>query len=164
MRQIGLTRLLNLMIAALPLGSALAAEVRMSNDFPGAGYVSAYTIATGNPYTDATLRECSQARGRQNEPSVGVNPRNTKVIIASSNDYCGVYNDASDADGAPIASGPIWLGYYRSENSGATFQSSLVPGYPGDGSPYAALVRPEPAWKIPRQDCDRGRPHGRPLR
>ena len=62
------------------------------------------------------------------------------MIIGSSNDYCGVYNDGNDADGAPIASGPIWLGYYRSENSGASFQSSLVPGYPGDTSPYAALA------------------------
>ncbi|MEA2608796.1 MAG: hypothetical protein QOJ75_1039, partial [Chloroflexota bacterium] len=35
---------------------------------------------------------------------------------------------------------PIWLGYYRSENAGATFQSSLVPGYPDDTSPYAALA------------------------
>jgi hypothetical protein len=34
--------------------------------------------------------------------------------------------------------GSIWLGYYRSENGGASFTSSLVPGYPGDTSPYAA--------------------------
>ncbi len=84
--------------------------------------------------------ECSRSRGRQNEPAVAVNPRNINVIIGSSNDYCGVYNDDSDANGAPIPSGPIWLGYYRSENSGARFQSSLVPGYPGDTSPYAALA------------------------
>ena len=130
---------LNFLIAATATGSALA-EVRLSNDFPAGSYVSAYTIATGIPYTDPTLSECSRARGRQNEPSVGVNPRNINVIIGSSNDYCGVYNDGSDADGAPIASGPIWLGYYRSENRGASFQSSLVPGYPGDASPYAALA------------------------
>ena len=139
MRQMVLTRLLSLMIVAIPVGSAFA-EVRMSNDFPTAGYVSTYTIATGIPYTDATLDECSRARGRQNEPSVGVNPRNTNVIIASSNDYCGVYNNGNDADGAPIPSGPIWLGYYRSEDSGVSFRSSLVPGYPGDASPYAALA------------------------
>ena len=126
-------------IATIATGNALA-EVRMSNDYPAGGYVSTYTIATGIPYTDATLSECSRARGRQNEPSVGVDPRNTNVIIASSNDYCGVYNNGNDADGAPIASGPIWLGYYRSENGGASFQSSLVPGYPGDTSPYAALA------------------------
>jgi hypothetical protein len=129
------------MSAAIVAESGLAsADVRVSNDFPGGGYVSTYTLATGNPYTDATLTECSRSRGRQNEPAVAVNPRDIRVIIASSNDYCGVYNDGDDADGAPIASGPIWLGYYRSENSGTSFQSSLVPGYPGDTSPYAALA------------------------
>jgi len=135
------TRLVISTVAGIVAGSALA-DVRLTNDFtgPGGGYVSTYTLATGNPYTDATLTECSRSRGRQNEPAVAVNPRNTNVIIGSSNDYCGVYNDGNDANGAPIASGPIWLGYYRSENGGNSFQSSLVPGYPGDTSPYAALA------------------------
>src|SRR5713101_114641 len=44
-------------------------------------------------------------------------------------------------DGTPVALGPIWLGYYRSENGGTSFQSSLVPGYPGDVSPYTALAQ-----------------------
>jgi len=129
-----------LIIVSIAFASTPGNDVRLSNDFPGGGYVSAYTLATGNPYTDATLTECSRSRGRQNEPSVAVDPRNTNVIIGSSNDYCAVYNDGSDANGAPIPSGPIWLGYYRSENGGASFQSSLVPGYPGDTSPYAALA------------------------
>ena len=126
-------------IAALACGTTLA-DVRLTNDF-GGGYVSTYTIATGNPYTDPTLLECSRSRGRQNEPAVAVDPRDTRVLIGSSNDYCGVYNDGEDANGAPIASGPVWLGYYRSENGGASFRSSLVPGYPDDTSPYAALAK-----------------------
>ena len=122
--------------------STPAADVRLSNDAPGtSGYVSNYTAVTGQPYTDATLTECSRARGRQNEPSVAVNPRNPQVIVGSSNDYCGTYNDGADADGAPLPVGPIWLGYYRSQNGGASFQSSLVPGYPGDTSPYAARAQ-----------------------
>jgi hypothetical protein len=139
MRKTVAIRLVILTVAAIPAGGALA-DVRLTNDFPGGGYVSTYTLATGNPYTDATLDECSRARGRQNEPAVAVNPRNINVIIASSNDYCGVYNDGNDANGAPIPSGPIWLGYYRSENGGTSFRSSLVPGYPGDTSPYATLA------------------------
>ena len=128
------------------LGSAIAstpaADVRLSNDAPGtSGYVSNYTAVTGTAYTDATLTECSRARGRQNEPSVAVNPRNPQVIVGSSNDYCGTYNDGADADGAPLPVGPIWLGYYRSQNGGASFQSSLVPGYPGDTSPYGARAQ-----------------------
>jgi hypothetical protein len=114
-------------------------DVRLSNDFPGGGYVSTYTLATGIPYTDAVLSECSIARGRQNEPAVAVDPRNTNVLIGSANDYCGTY--AGSPPGNFIPAGPIWLGYYRSENAGASFQSSLVPGYPGDTSPYAALAQ-----------------------
>ena len=133
-------RLAMLTIAAIPAAGALA-DVRLTNDFPGAGYVSTYTLATGIPYTDATLQECSRARGRQNEPAVAVDPRDTRVLIGSSNDYCGVYHDGVDANGAPIPSGPVWLGYYRSQDGGASFRSSLVPGYPDDTSPYAVLAK-----------------------
>jgi hypothetical protein len=123
-------------IAASSLSTAVPPNVRLSND--QSGYVSAYTIATGLPYTDNTLRECSVSRGRQNEPSVAVNPRNPQVILGSSNDYCGVYQPPGAAEPQPV--GPIWLGYYRSENGGTSFTSSLVPGYPDDTSPYAALA------------------------
>ncbi|MEY2432867.1 MAG: hypothetical protein QOC92_2592 [Acidimicrobiaceae bacterium] len=115
-------------------------DVRLSNDCHpdagcGAGYVSAYTLATGQPYTDPTLDECTVSHGRQNEPSVAVDPRDTSVLVGSSNDYCGVYNRGVLAG----AVGPIWLGYYRSQDSGSSWVSSLVPGYPDDQSPYAAL-------------------------
>ena len=116
-------------------------NVRLTHDETAGAYVSAYTLGTGTAYTDPTLTECSRSQGRQNEPAVAVDPRDTRVLIGSSNDYCGVYNNGMDANGAPIPSGPVWLGYYRSENSGGTFVSSLVPGYPGDTSPYAALAQ-----------------------
>ena len=130
----------SLVAAALSLipATLFAQEVRLTND-TGVGYVSTYTLATGIAYTDAVLAECSRARGRQNEPTVALDPRNTSVMIASSNDYCGVYAFTPPPQ-TPAATGPIWLGYYRSENGGASFQSSLVPGYPGDTSPYAALA------------------------
>src|SRR6476646_8614136 len=138
-------------VAALALPALLAlggvagasspgADARLTNDCHpdagcGAGYVSAYTLATGNAYTDQTLDECSVAKGRQNEPSVAVDPRDTTVLLGSSNDYCGVYNRGAAAG----AVGPIWLGYYRSQDSGSSWTSSLVPGYPDDRSPYARL-------------------------
>ena len=109
-------------------------DVRLTRD-EGTGYVSAYTLATGTPYTDQTLDECSISRGRQNEPPVAVDPRDTAVLLGGSNDYCGVYNRGIAAG----AVGPIWLGYYRSEDSGSSWTSSLVPGYPDDASPYKAL-------------------------
>jgi hypothetical protein len=132
-------------LGGLPaLASTSGGDIRLTNDSGSNGdYVSNYNV--NNPNTqvakDKTLAECSASGGRQNEPSVAINPRDTKVIVGSSNDYCGVYNDGVDADGAPIASGPIWLGYYRSENGGASFQSSLVPGYPGDNTPYAGRAQ-----------------------
>jgi hypothetical protein len=150
-------------VVPLAAGSAPGPDVRLTNDClnaagdplvdaasvgvlapcVGGGYVSSYQLA-GNRLPDGTIgptvapdpviRECSIARGRQNEPAVGVDPRNTNVVVGSSNDYCGVYAFSA----SPV--GPIWLGYYRSENSGASFQSSLVPGYPQDNTPYAALA------------------------
>src|SRR3954452_11897530 len=39
--------------------STPATDVRLTNDSPAtSGYVSDYTLATGTPYTDATLTEC----------------------------------------------------------------------------------------------------------
>ncbi|MFL5674710.1 MAG: sialidase family protein [Chloroflexota bacterium] len=124
-------------IASMSLvgGSLAAGDVRLSNDV-GHGYTSAYTLATGHPYTDDVLDECGVSRGRQNEPAVEMDPRDPNVLIGSSNDYCGVYQPPGSATPSPV--GPIWLGYYRSENGGTDFVSSLVPGYPGDTSPYAA--------------------------
>src|SRR4051795_10212111 len=126
------------------LGVGPGADVRLTNDDPAApgstGYISNYTMVNGGaPVTDDTLTECTRSRGRQNEPAVAINPRNTAVIVGSSNDYCGVHNVTIDDVPQPV--GPIWLGYYRSENGGTSFQSSLVPGYPGDGTPYAARAQ-----------------------
>jgi hypothetical protein len=120
--------------------STPGADARLTNDCHpdpgcGAGYVSGYTLATGVPYTDQTLDECTVSHGRQNEPSAAVDPRNPSLLLGSSNDYCGVYNRGIPAG----AVGPIWLGYYRSLDGGGSWTSSLVPGYPDDTSPYAAL-------------------------
>src|SRR5690242_21223904 len=147
--RVRMSRLIRLTIAAVGVvlaASAVAiaaipgADVRLSNDnAAGGGYVSDYTMVTGQPYTDATLTECTRSRGRQNEPAVAIDPRNTQVLVGSSNDYCGVHNVT--VDGVPQPVGPIWLGYYRSQTGGSSFQSSLVPGYPGDTSPYAARAQ-----------------------
>jgi hypothetical protein len=96
-------------------GSTPGTDARLTNDAPStAGYTSNYTMVTGLGSKDAVMTECSRSRGRENEPAVAMDPRNTSVIVGSANDYCAVYDDGDDADGAPIPSGPIWLGYYRS--------------------------------------------------
>jgi hypothetical protein len=135
-RKVVLGALVTLLVGLSGAASGAGSNVRLSRDFPGGGYVSAYTLATGTPYTDDVLTECSQSRGRQNEPAVEIDPANPNVVIGSSNDYCGVFLPPSDPTPDPV--GPIWLGYYRSQNGGASFTSSLVPGYPGDMSPYAS--------------------------
>src|SRR5713226_3098222 len=131
-------KVLLLALSLAPASTAFGQNVRLTNDNVAGGYKSVYTLATGIPYTDPVLAECSIARGRQNEPAIAVDPRNTNVLIGSSNDYCGVYAGSTTTF---VPAGPIWLGYYRSENGGASFQSYLAPGYPGDVSPYAALAK-----------------------
>ena len=102
------------------------------------------------------------AHGRQNEPSVAVDPRNTNVLVGSSNDYCGVYN-ANDADGDPVAGGPIWLGYYRSENGGAQLEELARSRLPGRHlAVRGAAQRPD---RVVGRPGDRlGRPRPRVLR
>src|SRR5262245_61446334 len=79
-------------VAALAALGAPPSNVRLTNDAAG-GYVSADSLAGLGAYTDATLGECSRAHGRQNEPAVAIDPRNPAVMVGSSNDYCGLYND-----------------------------------------------------------------------
>src|SRR5438046_2302148 len=120
---------------AIPAAFSHPGDTRLTNDSPAlSGYISDYTLVTGTSYTDDVLNACSKSRGRQNEPAIAVDPRNSQVIVGSSNDYCGVFQ----SNGSLLGLGDVWLGYYRSENGGASFVSSLVPGYIGDESPYAA--------------------------
>lgn len=99
-------------------GSAVAgSNARVTND----ATAGSYTRYDGG--TDAALTACSTGRRAQNEPSVAVDPHNTNVIVAGSNDYC-----------RQTVAGDVWAGYYRSTDGGSTWTNSLVPGYPGDTS------------------------------
>jgi hypothetical protein len=101
------------------VGPALAASnARVTND------ASANSYSRYDGGTDAALTACSTGRRAQNEPTVAVDPHNTDVIAAGSNDYC-----------LQTVAGDVWAGYYRSTDAGATWSNSLVPGYPGDTSP-----------------------------
>jgi hypothetical protein len=99
-------------------GSAVAvSNARVTND----ATAGSYTRYDGG--TDAALTACSTGRRPQNEPTVAVDPHNTNVITAGSNDYC-----------LQTVAGDVWTGYYRSTDGGSTWTNSLVPGYPGDTS------------------------------
>ncbi|MGH3098711.1 MAG: sialidase family protein [Streptosporangiales bacterium] len=107
---------------AVPAGSAgattVGANVAVSPDKP-------YVKANGRPITPGdAIRFCGDNLRQQNEPSAAVNPNNTDIIVAGSNDYCTV-------EGA----GGTWTGFYRSTDSGDSWQGSLLPGYPTDDSP-----------------------------
>src|SRR5262249_47728745 len=69
---------------------------------------------------------------RQNEPSMAASTRNPVHILAGANDYRTV-----DLPGLPDGeeNGDAWLGVFKSFDSGARWQSILLPGYPQDHSP-----------------------------
>jgi hypothetical protein len=116
---------LAVLVGALAVAAPTAqADVLVTRDATAGSYVRY------DGQSDATTRACSTGRRSQNEPSIAVDPGNVNVVVAGSNDYC-----------AQIVNGDVWVGYYRSTDGGATWQDSLVPGYPADESP-AGLASP----------------------
>jgi hypothetical protein len=105
-------------LMAAPPSALAATNNRVTLDNDG---VTSYTRYDG--LSDATTTACSSGRRAQNEPTVAVDPNNTAVVIAGSNDYC-----------AAMVNGDVWAGYYRSTDGGTTWHDSLVPGYPADDS------------------------------
>ena len=98
-------------------------NVRVTND-QGSSYVSADVLGGTGTYTDATLTRCGIDRRMQNEPTIAIDPRDTRVRTAGSNDYCTIPTN-----------GDAWAGFYRSSTSGVTWVDSLLPGYAQDNSP-----------------------------
>ena len=68
---------------------------------------------------------------RQNEPSIAVSSRNSMHLLAGANDYRTVdLNFLATGE-----TGDAWLGVFKSFDGGATWQSTLFPGYPLDRTP-----------------------------
>ncbi len=82
-----------------------------------------YVKANGAP-PDATTTSCSTNNRQQNEPSAAVDPKDPRIIVAGSNDYC-----------TAETTGGTWTGFYRSTDGGSSWTDGLLPGYPGDNSP-----------------------------
>ena len=131
-----------LLSATTVLASTPGADVRLSNDFPGGGYVSADDLARAAHYTDATLDECSRRTGRQNEPAVAIDPRNTdrddRQLQRLLRRLQRRRRRRRRADRRPDRSGSATT---ARENGGTSFPSSLVPGYPGDTLARAARAK-----------------------
>ena len=113
-----------LVVAFSGAAFGLNGNVRVTRDDTSASYLRY------DGTSDDTTAACSTGRRSQNEPTVAVDPHNTQVVAAGSNDYC-----------AAIVNGDTWAGYYLSTDGGSTWQDSLVPGYPADSSP-AGLASP----------------------
>ena len=113
--------LFSLVALGLVMGLAVPARAATEAKVTGDDTAGSYQLAGGG--TDDTMTACSTGRRQQNEPSVAVDPSDTDVVVAGSNDYC-----------AAIENGEVWTGYYRSEDGGTTWENSLVPGYPDDTS------------------------------
>jgi hypothetical protein len=108
---------LGLAVALAPPAHA-ATDARVTVDDAAGSYQLA-----NDGGTDETMTRCSEGRRQQNEPTIAVDPTDTDVVVAGSNDYC-----------AAIVNNEVWAGYYRSEDGGQTWANSLVPGYPDDTS------------------------------
>jgi hypothetical protein len=106
-----------LVMAVSPTSLASPANTRVTRDATSGSYLRY------DGTSDATMAACSTGRRSQNEPTIAVDPHNTQVVVAGSNDYC-----------AQIVNGDVWPGYYRSSDGGGTWSDSLVPGYPDDSS------------------------------
>ncbi|HEY1534146.1 MAG TPA: hypothetical protein VGF76_09005, partial [Polyangiaceae bacterium] len=83
--------------------------------------VSGTDWTTGDPFLQ-----------RQNEPSLAVSTRNNAHLVAAANDYRSV--DLPGLLGIEER-GDAWMGVFKSFDSGQTWASALLPGYPLDSSP-----------------------------
>jgi hypothetical protein len=119
-----------LCLSALALAVLMAAPARAATDTRVTGDDAAGSYVRSDGGSDETMARCSEGRRQQNEPTVAVDPADTDVVVAGSNDYC-----------AAIVNNEVWAGYYRSDDGGTTWAHSLVPGYPGDTS-AAGLASP----------------------
>jgi hypothetical protein len=100
-----------LMPAALAGHAIDGADVKVTNDNNNVDG------GTPNPSFDAQNRQA-------NETSIATSPVNPDIVVAAANDY-----------GMVPVFGDAWLGFYVSDDDGASWFNTMVPGFPSDTSP-----------------------------
>src|SRR5277367_2780767 len=106
-----------LLIGCAMVGVPVRAQVAGQN----VNMVSGTGWTNGDPFLE-----------RQNEPTITVSTRNSAHLFGAANDYRSV--DLPGLLGIDER-GDAWLGVYKSFDGGLTWQSTLLPGFPLDGSP-----------------------------
>jgi len=106
--------------------------------------VSGITWPDGDPFLQ-----------RQNEPSIAVSTRNACHLLAGANDYRTVdLNFLATGE-----TGDAWLGLFKSFDCGASWQSTLLPGYPLDKTPEG-INSPLKKWNAASDPVVRSGPSG----
>src|SRR5271155_1127240 len=110
-----------LLVLALLCAAMTSAPVEAQVAGQNVNMVSGTGWTNGDPFLE-----------RQNEPSIAVSTRNSSHLFGAANDYRSV--DLPGLLGIDER-GDAWLGVYKSFDGGLTWQSTLLPGFPLDGSP-----------------------------
>lgn len=126
--------------AAVPVKSqsaaaVLAAEGQKLTAGRNVNMVAGQTLPNGDPWLQ-----------RQNEPSLAVSTQSILHLLGGSNDYRTVdiplENENLPGFQGPLSAAPdAWLGLYKSVDGGQSWASTLLPGFPQDGS-AAGLASP----------------------
>ncbi|MBZ5630484.1 MAG: putative Ig domain-containing protein [Acidobacteriia bacterium] len=83
--------------------------------------VSGTDWTTGDPFLQ-----------RQNEPSLAVSTRNPNHLLAGANDYRSVDFEQLFGTKNGDQTADAWVGVFKSFDGGATWRSTLLPGFPAD--------------------------------
>jgi Tol biopolymer transport system component len=129
------TLILPVVLIGVVLRSQLASQAGGQNPTILAGRNVNMVAGTKLPFGDPWLQ-------RQNEPSIAASTRNPMHLLGGGNDYRTVdYPDGLNLPGIErtASAGDAWLGVYESFDGGESWISTLLPGFPQDGSSQGQL-------------------------